>query len=172
LFRAYAFVKKIGNDRGVNITENGLYRRVTITKTEVQNVIELMHPSAHIDSILARFKAKMSTDDAHAYYSIAGKPLEEGTPEEEQSVGWHSDAVAAVVIQVYGQKDLSIGGIHLTPVGSAGETVPLDELPAEAFVQKKTLEANSVVGLGARQIHRLQPRTDQNLSLSIKIAEL
>jgi hypothetical protein len=152
-------VRKLGNDRGVNITENGLYRRVSITKTELQEVIEIMHPSANIDSILSRFKAKMSTDGAHAYYSISGKGAEEGTTEEEKTLGWHSDAVAAVLIQVYGEKDLEIGDIHLTPAGSTGESVPLDELPAGVFVQKKRLEANSVVGLGARQIHRLYPCT-------------
>jgi hypothetical protein len=171
LLLAYGYVKLLGDDRGVNITENGLYRRVTLTKGEVGDVIKWMHSSAKIDGILTRFKAKMTIESAHAYYSIA-REGEQGKPEEEKTLGWHSDAVAAVLIQVYGAKDLEIGGIHLTPVGSPGETVPLEKLPAGAFVQKQRLEPNSLVGLGARQIHRLYPCSDPNLTLAIKISEL
>jgi|AntRauTorckE5430_2_1112549.scaffolds.fasta_scaffold06365_1 hypothetical protein len=170
---AYSYVRVIGNERGVNITENGLYRRVTLTKSEVADVLKWMHPSANIDDILLHFKAKMSTDTAHAYYSLPSNG-EEADPAEEKTLGWHSDAVAAVLIQVYGAKDLEIGGIHCVPVGSAGKTVPLDELPAASFVQKKRLEPNSIVGLGARQIHRLYPCSDseKNLTLAIKISEV
>jgi hypothetical protein len=161
----------IGSERGVNITENGLYRRVTLSNSELTDVIELMHPSATIDGILSHFKAKMSINSAHAYYSIAPTGKETDT-QEEKTLGWHSDAVAAVLIQVYGNKDLEIGGIHLTPAGTAGETVPLEELPTGAYIQKKTLEPNCIVGLGARQIHRLYPCSEINLTLAIKIKKL
>lgn len=169
---AYDFVCRIGTDRGDNITENGLYRRVRLSTEEVNEVIKMLHPSATIEGILSHFKAKMkvSFDTVHAYYSI---PHGDGPePSEQKTLGWHSDAIAAALIQVYGNKDLEIGGIHLTPAGTAGESVPLDMLPANAYVQKKTLEPNSIVGLGARQIHRLFPCSAKNLTLAIKIHAL
>jgi hypothetical protein len=170
---AYNYIVGLGKERRDNITDDGFYLRLTLSRVELNEVFKIIHPSATIDMILAHFKAKMlmTADTAHVYFSLphVGEGPE---PSEEMTLGWHSDAVSAVLIQVYGEKDLEIGGTHLTPAGSAGESVPLDEVPAGSFVVKKRLEPNSIVGLGGRQIHRLVPCSSPNMTIAIKIKAL
>jgi hypothetical protein len=89
------------------------------------------------------------------------------------SIGWHSDPFAGALLQIFGTKQLEIGGIHVVPEGSAGQTVPISELPGDALFKKVALPANAIVGFGARQIHHLScDPEEENLSISIIIDEL
>jgi hypothetical protein len=236
MFAAYTEVVRIGGaSRFVNLSGDGVYRRVSLNKTEVDTVMQMVHPSASIDGILARFKAKNVKKTYDAYYCVPTPPppppapprnLDTAAPAKVHSpvvvveprvpdstsadspgvtavsvglheaqasqggnakaivvseggnakaivpntIGWHSDPCAGALLQVFGTKQLQIGGIHVVPEGSASESVGISELPDDAIVKKVLLCENAIVGFGTRQIHCLNSSNDEeNLSISIII---
>ena len=207
MYAAYREVCRIGESRGIDVTGEGVYRRVSLTPLEMDVVVQMVHPSSTMNGILARFKAKNRTKRYHAYYCVPkppppppGSPSESSPPASDpvpaplsvpsscasavveageggtvkvNSIGWHSDPYAGALLQVFGTKQLEIGGIHVVPEGSAGQTVPFNELPSDALVKRVTLPPNSIVGFGARQIHHLNCNHDEeNLSISVIIDKL
>jgi hypothetical protein len=172
----------LGQPRSCALTKDGLYRRVTLSCVEADAIIKIVHPSATVDCILKHFKAQLGKKQVHAYYGIASGGSEGGVSardgesgkrvSEVRSLGWHSDAFAGALMQLHGSKELQIGGIHVAPVGSAGETVEIKQLPVDAYVKKHILLPNAIVGFGVRQIHCLHPCTEENLSLAFVIKEM
>jgi hypothetical protein len=164
---AYHAVCDIGAERGIDVTGRGVYRRVTLNMEEMKEVMQKAHPSCDPVKILERFKSKITGKaTCDAYYTMPK------ATEESNSIGWHSDPGGGCIIQIYGSKHLKIGGIHVVPAGSAGNSVALETLPADSHYRNVVLEPNAIVGFASRQIHCLTCPQEKNLSLSFAIEEL
>jgi hypothetical protein len=207
---AYDAVCAIGAERGVDVTGNGVYRRVSLNLAEMNTVMQKAHPACTPLKILERFKSKIvGNATCDAYYTVPGsgevlkssivatksgenglssevtksttpelssEAAKSGEPESSSeatnSIGWHSDPGAGAIIQVLGCKQLKIGGIHIVPEGSAGDSVALESLPPDSLFRNVLLQPNAIVGFAPRQIHCLTCSQEKNLSLSFAIEEL
>jgi len=144
----------------------GDYRRIPLSVAEIGTLLSTVHPNCPpLATLLSGWGVAMRGKTADLYM------LDEGAAPGVSS-GPHSDRGPVVFLQLVGVKRLRIGGVHLTPPGSAGQTIFLDGDESAHFVQTATqieIAPNNAAGFATRQTHELTVVTVPNLSLSVSV---
>jgi len=150
--------------------QDGHYSKTPLGPEQVQNLLRELHPScARLDQILRGWGLKQRPKFVAHLYML------DGGVDRENTVGAHSDSGGVVLMQLVGRKRLRIGGVHRTPEGSRGNTVPLEGAPLTRFQETAAeceLQPNNAVGFARRQTHQLTTMTIPNLSLSVSVEQL
>ena len=146
------------------------YAKIPLSLSETNHILKLLHPkSCPLSELLKNWGVKERGSSRDLYV------LDTAGLEHTYPLGAHSDSGPVVLLQLVGEKQLRLGGVHPPPAGSVGATVPLDGEDLELFERsaaEKTLTPNSVVGFAKRQAHQLTALDSPNISLSISVESL
>ena len=144
----------------------GEYRKTPLSIPQIEALLSALHPTCRsLATLLGGWGVKMRGETADLYMLDAGAAL-------GVTSGPHSDMGPVVFLQLVGAKRLRIGGIHLPPLGSVGESDFLvgDQLACfEKTATKEELVPNNAAGFATRQTHELTVLSVPNLSLSVSV---
>ena len=156
------------DEPGRNVLRDGHHQQTTISLSEASVLLTLLHGTVMpIVGILAGLGVRhVPGTRIHLCHTLPNAP-------PGQTVLAHSDPHPNLFFQLFGRKQVVMGGFHKARSGGAGNTQTLSSKEYTVFrsvSSDRVLVPGNVVGFAKRQIHHLTTVDTPNLSLSITVS--
>jgi hypothetical protein len=156
--------------------QDGAYSKSSLSLSQTNELLKLYHAQIPgLDELLETWGVKRIHPDQRLIPDgVVIFHCDENAP-VGQTTEPHSDSGPVVFIQLIGQKQLRIGGIHIPPAGSSGSSMLLTGDALEKFDAEskgQIIDPGNVAGFEKRQTHHLTTLSSPNLSMSIPVQPL